>query len=114
MRQFLAALVILFATPVAAEDWHPVDGSEIYALLSERTVDYSGAWQEFRASGRTLYNAGAGSWGIWGVRGDFYCSQWPPNSAWDCYFVDPNTDGTAVRFSGSGDDITIGIFRGGN
>ncbi len=111
MRQFLTALVIIVASPVAAEEWRPMNGDEIREALLAQTVDYTNAWQEFRATGQTLYNAGADSWGTWDVRGNRYCSQWPPNSAWDCYDVDLNADGSAVRFRGTGDDITVGQFR---
>jgi len=112
VRQILAALVILSATSAAAEEWRLLNGEEIRDALSDRTVDYAAAWQDFRVSGRTLYNAGADSWGSWDVRGDRYCSQWPPNSAWACYDLDINADGSAVRFRGAGDDVTIGRFRG--
>ena len=112
MRQYLTALVILVAAPAAADEWRLLRGDEIRDVLTERTVDYPSAWQDFRAKGLTLYNAGADSWGTWDVRNDRYCSQWPPNSAWVCFDVDLNGDGSAVRFRGTGNDITIGRFRG--
>jgi len=114
VRQFLSALIILAALPAAASDWQVLNGEEIRVVLTGRTVDYEAAWQDFRTSGKTLYNAGADSWGTWDIRNDQYCSQWPPNSAWTCYDIDMNADGSAVRFRGAGDDITVGTFRGSN
>ena len=114
MRQFLSALFILVALPAEADDWLVLKGEEIRDTLSDRTVDYEAAWQDFRADSRTLYNAGADSWGNWDIRNNQYCSQWPPNSAWTCYDVDLNADGTAARFRGTGEDISVGMFRGLN
>jgi len=85
--------------------------ADINEALSDQIVDFDNAWQDFRADGRTLYNAGADSWGTWNVQNDRYCSQWPPNSAWTCYDIDLNADRSAVRFRGAGDDVTIGTFR---
>ncbi len=113
MHRLLATFVFLAAAPVAAEEWRPLTGGEIRDALTGRTVDYDAASQDFRSTGRTLYNAGADSWGMWRVENDRYCSQWPPNSRWDCYDVDLSADGGAVRFRGLGDDVSIGRFRGG-
>ena len=114
MRQFLFAAMVIVAAPAAAEEWRTLSGAEISDALSGKIVDYDTAWQEFRATGLTLYNAGADSWGTWDVRGELYCSQWPPNSNWTCYEVDLDAGGSAVWFRGAGDDVTIGRFRGTN
>ena len=98
------------ALPAAADDWRPLNGLAIAEALTGRKVIYDNAWQDFRASGRTLYNAGADSWGTWTTRGDQYCSQWPPSTTWACYHVDLKDDGSAVRFRGTGEDITVGRF----
>jgi hypothetical protein len=34
----------------------------------------------------------------------------PPCATWACYAVDMNSDGTAVRFRGQGDDVSVGRF----
>ena len=112
MRLFLVVLVILIAAPADAEGWRALKGQEIRDSLAGQVVDYDAAWQDFRGDGRTLYNAGGDSWGTWNVQSDRYCSQWPPNSAWTCYQVDLKADGSAVRFRGASDDVTIGTFRG--
>lgn len=103
-------LALMIPLPAWAEDWRALDGVAIAKALTGRKVVYETAWQDFRASGRTLYNAGTDSWGTWTTRGDQYCSQWPPSAAWACYDVDLNGDGTAVRFRGEGEDISVGHF----
>ena len=67
MRQFLSAMIILAALPAAASDWQVLNGEDIRDVLTGRIVDYEAAWQDFRASGQTLYHAGADSWGTWDV-----------------------------------------------
>ena len=106
----LAAFALSMA-PALADEWRNLTGPEIAEALTGRTLDYDGAWQDFRASGATLYNAGADSWGTWTTRGDQYCSQWPPSATWACYDVALRTDGQAVRFSGLPGDVTIGTYR---
>lgn len=103
----LAALTLAAAGPI--DDWEPLDGDGIVAALQGRVVEYESAWQDFRASGRTLYNAGSDSWGYWHVQGDRYCSQWPPNALWACYAVEQR--GTEVRFIGAHGDISRGALR---
>lgn len=106
-----AVIAMIFAAvPALAENWTALDAEAIRAALSDRTVDYDGAWQRFDASGRTLYNAGSDSLGTWEIMEDQYCSQWPPNTDWSCYTVEISVDGARVRFVAPG-DVTTGIFR---
>ena len=107
MRRF-ALMIALVAAPVAAEQWQPMTGDQIRAALEGRKLQYASAWQEFRSSGRTLYNAGKGSWGNWRIQGDSYCSQWPPQDLWACYTMDRNGD--RLRFVGPGNDITEAAY----
>ena len=110
MRHF--CLILLMAGgPAFADDWRQLSGDEIREALTDQTVDYEAAWQRFNASSKTPYNAGQDSWGNWDVRGDAYCSEWPPQSAWVCYDVDLDADGQMVRFRGAGNDVTEGRFR---
>lgn len=106
----LAALGLAFLLPLAAgaDTWEPLTGDEVRTALEGRTLVYANAWQDFRASGRTLYNAGADSWGYWRVQGDQYCSQWPPSDLWACYGLERLGD--RLRFVGAGDDITEAIY----
>ena len=102
MRYF--ALFALLPCAALAEEWAPLTGPEIREALEGRKLEYANAWQDFRASGRTLYNAGRDSWGYWRVEDDKYCSQWPPQDLWACYTMDRKGD--KLRFVGNGDDIT--------
>lgn len=107
----MAALALLCAGPVAGEEetWRAMSGPEIEEALTGRTLEYQNAWQDFRASGRTLYHAGRDSWGYWAVRGDQYCSMWPPSDLWACYGLEQN--GARLRFVGQAGDITLGKYR---
>lgn len=98
------------ALPVFADDWVKLDASGIAAALTGRTVQFDAATQDFRASGKTLYVTGQDSWGNWTTRGDQYCSQWPPSAMWTCYALFVSADGSKVRFSGAGDDVTVGVY----
>ena len=87
-RLLLAGL--LLSAPVMAEEQR-LTGPEIQAALSDRTLqgtlEDGKQWQQiFQKSGVTFYSVGsAQSQGRWEVRGDQYCSQWPPNESWTCY-----------------------------
>ncbi len=106
MRYFaiLAMILSLTAGLSHAEGWRPLPGDEIRTALEGRKLQYANAWQDFRASGRTLYNAGQDSWGYWRIEDDRYCSQWPPSDLWACYGLEQKGD--LLRFVGNGDDIT--------
>jgi len=98
-----------FAVAQGADDWRTLSGPEITDTLIGVTLDYESAWQDFRESGKTLYNSGGNSWGNWRVEGDQYCSQWPPRDLWDCY--DVAISGAKVRFTGAFEDVSIGTLR---
>ena len=104
----LVCLLAALPTGLLADAWEPPNGDAIRAALTGRTLEYANARQDFRASGRTLYNAGQDSWGYWRIEGDAYCSQWPPSDLWACYRVEQK--GTLLRFIGSADDITEGRY----
>jgi hypothetical protein len=111
MRRIALIVALMAGGVVSASDasWQPMTGAEIRAALEGRVLIYdSGAWQEFRASGRTLYNAGNDSWGYWNTRGDQYCSQWPPQGQWECYAIQRNKD--RLRFVGPSGDVTEGEY----
>jgi len=110
VRQFTLIIALsLVASPIWAEDWQVLTGGEIQIALEGRRLVYdSGARQEFRTSGRTLYNAGSDSWGYWEVRNDQYCSVWPPSDLWACYGLEVKPP--AIRFVGSGSDVTEGRY----
>ena len=114
MRRFGIHVGILVCFAIAAlaqekEDWRKLSGPEITDALIGLTLEYDNAWQDFRASGKTLYNAVADSWGNWRVESDQYCRQWPPRDLWDCYWV--LRAGDHIRFTGKHGDITDGRIR---
>lgn len=95
------------ATEEAA--WVRLSGAEITQALTGKVLEYGKKWQDFRASGRTLYFAGQESWGYWAVRGDQYCSMWPPSDLWACYDMMRHED--RLRFVGQNGDVTEGGYR---
>ena len=111
MRVMVLVLTVLMPLQGVAQGypWVTLSGSEIEKILTDQTVDYAEAWQDFRASGRTLYNAGRDSWGYWDVRGDEYCSMWQPSDLWACYSM--ARSGDVVRFIGEAGDVTDGVVR---
>jgi hypothetical protein len=91
MRTFIGAIgaAALLASPATAAETK-LSGAEITALLADHVMagEADGKpWQQiFQKGGMTLYQVGgAQSQGFWQVRGDQYCSQWPPGETWSCY-----------------------------
>ncbi len=86
MRKFATMCGFALSLPaLALAEERPLTGNEIGAALTGRAVVGEGTTQKFYESGRTLYNDGHDSWGYWEVRGDQYCSNWPPQGGWACY-----------------------------
>ncbi|MDJ0823706.1 MAG: hypothetical protein QNJ09_18100 [Paracoccaceae bacterium] len=108
MRGCVAILTVLLTAGPGFADWRAMSGAEITEALTDTRLVYAEAWQEFYASGRTLYNAGADSWGYWDTRSDRYCSQWPPAGGWACYDMQRNDATGALRFIGESGDVTEG------
>jgi len=110
--RILAVILALVSGVAKAQDWQALDGQGVRSALEGRALSYaSGATQDFRASGRTLYNAGRDSWGYWRVQGKQYCSQWPPSDLWACYDLLVSHDGASVRFVGSFGDVSDGQYE---
>ncbi|MEP5151846.1 hypothetical protein [Planktotalea sp.] len=110
----LPLLLVTLLVPAAAlaqenETWTALDGDQIKEVFVGVVLDYPNAWQDFRASGKTLYNAGEDSWGNWRVESDQYCSQWPPRDLWDCY--DVARRGDDIRFTDAQGNHSIGTIR---
>lgn len=105
--RLIALFFTIWPTFGAAEDWTKLLGVDVRATLEGHRIVYaSGAWQDFRPSGATLYNAGGDSWGYWRVTGDQYCSMWPPSGLWACYDIE--TSENKLRFVGASGEITEG------
>lgn len=104
-------ILMAMTTPIAAQEWQKLDDAGIMDALSDRTLIYDNASQEFHKDGRTLYQAAAPSWGGWRASGGQYCSVWPPSSVWTCYDLEREVDGLRVRFTSSDGSNTIGTYR---
>jgi hypothetical protein len=102
----LGVLAGLATSPALAEGWERLDGPAIAAALGARVLGYpDGTLQDFFADGRTLYGE---SYGRWEVRGDRYCSLWPPSDRWTCYAVDRKR--LDIRFTAEDGTGTIGRY----
>ena len=100
---------MIWPVAVAAVQWDLPEGDALRDALAGQTVRYtSGAVQEFRPSGKTLYNAGQDSWGNWRIEGDQYCSQWPPSDLWACYDIWIADD--LIRFIDANGEFVDGFF----
>ena len=86
-----------------------MDAAQITVALTDRTLSYDdGATQVFRADGATVYDKGRVSEGRWAVRGDQYCSVWPPSDQWACYDLRASADGRALTFVAGDGSTTTG------
>jgi hypothetical protein len=99
---FFVSVPLFVLAAMAAEK--PLKGDEIRTALSDHTIagtDDGKAWQQtFQKGGATFYSQGSAvSNGVWEVRGDKYCSQWPPSKAWSCYAV--TADSKTITFISS-------------
>jgi hypothetical protein len=104
--RMIVALAALWPGIALAEGWERLDGPGITAALAARVLGYpDGTLQDFFADGRTLYGE---SWGQWEVRGDRYCSVWPPSDRWACHGVDRS--GLDIRFTDDAGATTVGRY----
>jgi hypothetical protein len=102
----LVSVWCLGPSSAAAEGWERLDAAAITGALSARVLGYpDGTLQDFFADGGTLYGESAGRWE---VRGDRYCSVWPPSDRWSCYAVDRK--GLDIRFTGDDGTETTGRY----
>ncbi|MDP5215879.1 hypothetical protein Q5Y75_01475 [Ruegeria sp. 2205SS24-7] len=108
MRRF-ALILALVPGSLAAEEFRMLSGDEILAALTDRKLTYEGgATQIFESSMQTQYFSNGPSTGRWAVRGDQYCSVWPPSDIWACYNIEQKGD--VIRFIGAGGDLTDGTY----
>jgi hypothetical protein len=95
----LVSAFAMVATSQAAE--RLLTGAEITEALSDHIYRHADVTKKveqiFHANGATYYiEDGAQSQGLWEVRGNKYCSQWPPGEAWSCYTV--SVESTVLTF----------------
>ena len=95
----IVAMIATLALPASADDM-PMKGPDILKTLTGARVQGSNWSQSFEAGGATIYAGADGkqSSGRWDVRGDEYCSQWPPSDVWACYAMatDTTADGITI------------------
>jgi hypothetical protein len=102
----IVGIWLLCPAPATAEAWERLDGPGITAALAARVLGYpDGTLQDFFADGRTLYGDSSGRWE---VRGDRYCSVWPPSDRWTCYRVD--RDRLDIRFTDDAGNALVGRY----
>ncbi len=110
----LSVLIVCLACGIAcAQAGEKMTGTDIETALSDHTAWYTplvptSARQYFHKNGGTPYITASGekSYGQWAVRGDQYCSLWPPSDHWTCFNVERGAlpDGTP----------TLTFISGGN
>jgi hypothetical protein len=88
----------VIATAQAAEK--KLAATDLRDLLSDIRLTSTETGREveqvFQASGATFtidIETGQQSQGFWKLRGDQYCSQWPPSEYWECFDVYGNDQG---------------------
>jgi hypothetical protein len=95
MRRFslLILSASIFACPAFAGE--KMTGAAAEALLNDSTAWYlplgpNSARQYFNRNGETPYIDAGGqkTFGQWMMRGDQYCSVWPPSDHYSCYDVE--------------------------
>lgn len=94
MRVLLALLCMVTGTQAG----ETMKGADVEATFNDTTAYYlpltaTSARQFFNKNGETVYvdDMGAKTIGAWMVRGDGYCSVWPPSDHYVCYPVEKST-----------------------
>ena len=97
--------MVLIAGPAFADG--KLDGAAITLALTGKTLSYDdGTRQIFKPDGGTIFDNGQQSLGHWAVRGDQYCSVWPPSDHWACY--DVTMAAAAISFVAADGKATVG------
>ncbi len=98
----LSTVFMWIMTAGAVAEERPITGAEITELLAGKVVTGSrngrGWSQTFDKDGATVYtqNGDQPSPGRWTIRGNQYCSLWPPSPKWDCYDMTADPASTPV------------------
>lgn len=123
MRRYVAFVFGLLISSQASAG-EKLTGAQIEALLNDSTAWYTplstaSARQYFHKNGETPYVDAKGekTYGEWMVRGDKYCSVWPPSEHWSCYEMEKGTlaDGTPTLtfVSGGNGKRYEAVFKSG-
>ena len=121
----IIALYCIVAAGVATANGETLTRGAIEPALNDVTIWYeplspASARQYFNRNGETPYidEAGAKTFGRWLVRGDQYCSQWPPSDRYVCYGVEreitPEGAPRITFISGGDGKRYTGIAKQGN
>ena len=106
-KLILSIILVIAASQTGFAEKRQLTGSEIGELLLKIEAIGDGTWQNFLENGKTNYNvSGRESIGNWEVRGDQYCSNWPPLPEWACYDVLREGENTLIWVHANG-DLTI-------
>ena len=113
MRHLVGLIVCSLAISSHAIAGEKMTGAAIEAMLNDSTAWYlplgaASARQYFNKNGETPYIDGDGqkTYGEWLVRGDTYCSVWPPSDHYSCYEVEKGVSPDGIP--------TITFISGGN
>jgi hypothetical protein len=121
----IATMFICLAIGIAsAQAGEKLSGPQIEALLNDSTAWYvpltaTSARQYFHKNGETPYVDGKGdkTFGEWVVRGDKYCSLWPPSEHWSCFEMEkgmlPDGTPTTTFVSGGGGKRYEAVLKSG-
>ena len=106
MRGWILAAVLMTGPGWAGDA--RLDAAEITAALTGKSVVYDdGTGRVFKVDGQTVFDNGRPSLGQWAVRGDQYCSVWPPSDRGACLDVMTRAGG-AVGFVVGDGSVTAG------
>ncbi len=108
IARFLPAVLIVGTALPAMAEQRQLTKAEILTLLPTITAYGKSSVQTFEKNGITDYNdKGRDSRGNWQVRGNQYCSVWPPSPTWVCYdvLVDDEEPDKLVWIGDSGNPI---------
>jgi hypothetical protein len=120
----LIAASVLSLLAVSARAGELLKGPQIEAILDDSTAWYTplgpdSARQYFNRNGETPYVDAKGekTYGEWQVRGDKYCSIWPPSDHWSCFELEKGAlaDGTPTFtfISGGGGKRYEAVLKSG-
>ncbi len=122
MHRLFLTILALCAFPASVFAGEKMTAASIEAMLNDSTAWYlplgpDSVRQYFDKGGETPYIDAAGSktFGHWLMRGDQYCSVWPPSDLYSCYDVEKgiSADGTPTITFVSGNKRYEAVLKSG-
>ncbi|MGB0844751.1 MAG: hypothetical protein ACPGVN_08430 [Alphaproteobacteria bacterium] len=118
MLKHISLLFILSLTTTGLsaqqEPWLKLNHDQIQRVMVDTEVAYKGesrVTQTFHGDGTTTYISGRPSLGKWQVRGNKYCSVWPPSESWSCFEIFQDQSKSWIRFVGERNDVWDGEIQ---